>query len=172
VNESVLRAPANLSRHAEACLRSVAGRDLGGKISIGGARGLQHYLEYRETHDVDSRWVEAGAGDRREVLDAVTKTLQQFGDVKTRVWGDVVSIEFAAIGKDRLQFSGRPPVRTTGYTRACSLDEVLLDGLTWWRPKLVALLERGAPRDFQDIFTMCGDALLSVQQRWELWKKL
>jgi hypothetical protein len=36
--------------------------------------------------------------------------------------------------------------------------------------KMVALVERGAPRDFRDIFAVCRAALLSPQKCWELWR--
>jgi hypothetical protein len=35
--------------------------------------------------------------------------------------------------------------------------------------KMVALVERGAPRDFVDIFTLCQDGLVTTGRCWELW---
>ena len=37
--------------------------------------------------------------------------------------------------------------------------------------KMVALVERGAPRDFVDIFTVCQNNLVSPNQCWQLWEK-
>jgi hypothetical protein len=41
--------PKLMSEHARACLISLAGRNLGKYISIGGAFGLAYYYEYRST---------------------------------------------------------------------------------------------------------------------------
>ncbi len=36
---------------------------------------------------------------------------------------------------------------------------------------MIALVERGAPRDFLDIYTLCQAGLLSVNDCWELWSR-
>jgi hypothetical protein len=37
--------------------------------------------------------------------------------------------------------------------------------------KMVALVERGAPRDFLDIYTLCHAGMLNVSDCWELWSR-
>ena len=37
--------------------------------------------------------------------------------------------------------------------------------------KITALVERGAPRDFLDIFTICQAGLLSMGECWTLWRR-
>ncbi len=36
---------------------------------------------------------------------------------------------------------------------------------------MVALVERGAPRDFLDIYSLCKAGLLSADECWTLWRK-
>lgn len=36
--------------------------------------------------------------------------------------------------------------------------------------KMVALVERGAPRDFLDIYQICQNGLLSIVECWSLWR--
>jgi hypothetical protein len=37
--------------------------------------------------------------------------------------------------------------------------------------KMVALVERGAPRDFLDIYTLCQSGVVKVSDCWELWSR-
>jgi predicted nucleotidyltransferase component of viral defense system len=37
--------------------------------------------------------------------------------------------------------------------------------------KMVALVERGAPRDFLDIFNVCQAGLFSITECWALWRR-
>jgi Nucleotidyl transferase AbiEii toxin, Type IV TA system len=37
--------------------------------------------------------------------------------------------------------------------------------------KMVALVERGAPRDFRDIYTLCQEKLVSGRECWRLWRE-
>jgi hypothetical protein len=99
--------PTQLSKYAEATLEALAAAGLGHKLSLGGALGLQHYLEYRFTHDVDAWWVDVA-------LD--------------------------------------------------SLPDLIAS-------KMTALVERGAPRDFRDIYTLCEEELVTAQECWRLWRE-
>jgi len=58
--------PTQLSTYAEATLQALAGASLGHKVSLSGALGLQHYCEYRLTHDVDAWWEPAATAEDRE----------------------------------------------------------------------------------------------------------
>lgn len=49
---------------------------------------------------------------------------------------------------------------------------VLLDSLTdLVASKMVALVERGAPRDFRDIFQVCQEKLTTPMQCWQWWEQ-
>jgi len=37
--------------------------------------------------------------------------------------------------------------------------------------KMVALVERGAPRDFRDIYALCQANLTTAKQCWQLWRE-
>ena len=37
--------------------------------------------------------------------------------------------------------------------------------------KMVALVERGAPRDLRDIYTVCQAELATPQECWSLWRR-
>jgi predicted nucleotidyltransferase component of viral defense system len=37
--------------------------------------------------------------------------------------------------------------------------------------KMVALVERGAPRDFRDIYALCQEERVSARECWRLWRK-
>ena len=109
--------PTHLSDHAEACLQALADHGMGGKISLGGALGLLHYLDYRPTHDVDAWWdASATAEDRRQLIRLLETTLESFGQVKTRAWGDVVSVELLQEGQ--VVFSFQVARRSASQQRA------------------------------------------------------
>ncbi len=55
------RRPEHLPDHREMCLQALVEHGLAEHISLGGALGLLHYLDYRATHDVDAWWSETVA---------------------------------------------------------------------------------------------------------------
>jgi len=167
------RCPSHLSEYAEACLQALAERGLGGKISVGGALGLLHYLDYRPTHDVDAWWdPSATAEDQRQVIQTVEARLQSFGPVKTRTWGDVVSIELAPGGQTIFSFQIARRSAQLKPSAPAPWTEVQLDSLAdLVAGKMVALIERGAPRDFRDIYALNQAGLVTPQQCWTLWQE-
>lgn len=36
---------------------------------------------------------------------------------------------------------------------------------------MTALIERGAPRDFLDVYTLCQAGMLSIDECWALWRR-
>jgi hypothetical protein len=99
------RRPTHTPEYAEACVRALVEQGLGDKISlprtplrgVGGALGLLHYLDYRPTHDVDAGWdALATSEERQRVIHTLETTLRSLGQVKTRAWGDLVSVEVAS----------------------------------------------------------------------------
>ena len=167
------RPPKYIPEYAEACLQALGASWLGEKISLGGGFGLLHYLDYRSTHDVDAWWVPtATAEDRTKVINVLEATLEPSGRVKIRAWGDVVSVELMQDGKTVFSFQ---IAHRSAQLEPSSLPEgtgVLLDSFPdLLASKMVALVERGAPRDFRDIYALCQAGLTTPQQCWELWTR-
>lgn len=167
------RQPAHLPPYARACLDALVKADLAYHISLGGAFGLFHYLDYRSTHDVDAWWSDLVTElERRSVVDVLEKVLTDFGQVNVRSWGDVASIELMQEGKT--VFSFQIAARSARIQESISAGwiDVPLDSLSdLVASKMVALVERGAPRDFLDIYSICDAGLLIVSECWSLWRK-
>jgi hypothetical protein len=165
--------PIQLSVYAEAVLQALAGAGLGHKISLGGALGLQHYCEYRVTHDVDAWWEpSATAEEQEQVLRLVQEVLRRFGATRLRRWGEVSSIDLQVEGK--VVFSFQVAVRSAQIEPTTTLPwaDVSLDSLPdLVASKMVALVERGAPRDFRDIYTLCQEKVVTARECWRLWRE-
>ena len=167
------RLPKEISPFARSCLDALAEGGLGRHLSIGGAFGLAHYHEYRPTHDVDAWWRQSATRENRDAIVAVLgKTLGSFGKVRTRAWGDVVSIELEQSGKTIFSFQIaersaqlEEPVEGVwpGGLGLDSFDELIAS-------KMSALVERGAPRDFRDIYSVCEAGLCDRAGCWQLWE--
>ena len=166
--------PKHIPSYAEACLTALASQGFGAMLSLGGAFGLAYYLDYRQTHDVDAWWApSAGEEKRRSVVALLEQTLARFGSVRTRSWGDVTSIDLKI--EDKAVFSFQIA------HRSAQLEEpkpapwppgMLLDSFNdLLAAKMVALVERGAPRDFRDIWTLCQAGLATPALCWKLWKQ-
>ena len=65
--------PTRISKWAVACLEAIAREGLGTAISLGGALGLMHYLDYRETRDVDAWWSAGSSAAEKEKLLSVPR---------------------------------------------------------------------------------------------------
>lgn len=165
--------PTHMPDYAEACLQALVAHGLGGKISLGGAFGLLHYLDYRPTHDVDARWLpSANAKDRRQVIRVIEETLQSFGQVKKRAWGDVVSVELMREGRTVFSFQIAHRSAQLEPPAPAPWTDVLLDSFPdLLAGKMVALVERGAPRDFRDVYALCRAGLTTPQECWELRRR-
>ncbi len=165
--------PAHLPDHTEACLQALVDRDLAGRIVLGGALGLLHYLDYRPTKDVDAWWSpEVGAEEQRRVVHAIETALRASGSVRTRAWGDVVSIELH--DGNRAVFSFQIARRSALLEPPVTAPwiDVPLDSLVdLVAGKMTALVERGAPRDFRDVHALCQAGLVDVETCWALWEK-
>ena len=166
--------PTHIPDFAEICLNALAEHKLGDKISLGGAFALLHYLDYRSTYDVDAWWQSTTPPQEREqVIRTLEAALQNFGQVRIRTWGEVVSIELDTPHK-RKAFSFQIADRSTQLQPSISAQwaDVLLDSLfVLVASKMVALVERGAPRDFRDIHAVCHAGLTAIDQCWQLWQE-
>ena len=165
--------PSNIPKHADLCLKAISETGLSDRISLGGAFGLLHYLDYRPTYDVDAWWVmSATAEEQRLVVAVVKQALAPFGQVRVRAWGDVVSIELVE-GKNKV-FSFQIAHRSAQLQPSTPLPwaNSLLDSFDdLIASKMVALVERGAPRDFRDIYATCRAGLTTPSQCWALWRQ-
>ena len=165
--------PSHLSPYARACLDALVWADLADRISLGGALGLFHYLDYRPTHDVDAWWSESVTENQKQaVLHTLETTLSPFGNVRVRAWGDVESMELAQDGKTVFSFQiGRRSARLEESVSAGWIDVPLDSLVDLVASKMVALVERGAPRDFLDIFSVCQAGLFNIAECWALWRR-
>jgi hypothetical protein len=165
--------PQQMSEHAEACLLALSAQGLGQKISLGGAFGLAHYYEYRPTHDVDVWWMpETTAEERQQVVQTIQDALRPFGPVQVRTWGDVISVELRQ--EERTVFSFQVAHRSAQLAppQPVPWADVWLDSFPdLVAAKMVALVERGAPRDFRDIYTLCQAGVTTAEQCWSLWRR-
>ena len=165
--------PEHLPDYSEMCLQALVDHGLADKIALGGALGLLHYLDYRTTHDVDAWWAEtATETDRRQVLQVLENVLRQAGEVKIRVWGDVASVDLKQIGKTIFSFQIAQRSAQLEATQPAPWIPVPLDSLAdLVASKMTALVERGAPRDFRDIYAVCQAGLLTPPDCWRLWQR-
>jgi predicted nucleotidyltransferase component of viral defense system len=135
--------------------------------------GLLHYLDYRPTHDVDAWWTaSATAEDQRQVIRAIEATLRVWGKVKTPAWGDAVSVQL--LREERTVFSFQIARRSAQLEPSAPAPwtAVQLDSFPdLLASKMVAVVERGAPRDFRDIYAVCQAGLATPRECWELWRR-
>jgi predicted nucleotidyltransferase component of viral defense system len=173
MKEVLPKQPATISPYAHACLNALVKENLANLISIGGGFGLFHYLDYRTTHDVDAWWNETVTVQDKNLISAtLEKTLSKFGKVKVRKWGDVVSIEL--VEENKTIFSFQLASRSVRLENSVSANwiNVPLDSLPdLVASKMTALIERGSPRDFLDIFSICQSELVTISECWSLWRK-
>ncbi len=167
------RRPSNLPDYAEVCLLALVEHGLADKLSLGGALGLLHYIDYRQTNDVDAWWSpETTPAERQAVVTLLATSLQPYGEVLMRTWGEVVSIELKQAERKTFSFQiAQREVQLAPSVQAPWV-EVPLDSLAdLLASKMVALVERGAPRDFRDIDAVCQAGLATPTICWELWRQ-
>jgi hypothetical protein len=164
--------PKAISEYAAVCLQALGATEYGRFISLGGAFGLAHYFEYRGTKDVDAWWAESATrAERAATIKVLEQALQPFGEVRQRAWGDVVSVE--------LQIEHATAFSFQIADRSAALDLPVAGiwpggiGVDSFQDlvasKMVALVERGAPRDFLDIYTLCRQGQCSITDCWTWW---
>ena len=99
------RQPRNLPEYALKCLETLVDAGLANRIILGGGVGLLHYLDFRPTVDLGAWWVkDSTEEDQNRILEIIERTLNQFGQVKKRAWGDVVSLELLQEGHKNFSF--------------------------------------------------------------------
>ncbi len=154
-------------------MKALASAGLGQVISIGGAFGLLNYLDQRPTHDVVAWWsAGATAAQRPQAVELISKVLADLGDMSIREWGDVCSLELRRIGRTVFSFQIADRPLQLEKSVSAQWTDVQFDSLDdLIASKMVALVERGAPRDFLDIFAVCETKAATPQVCWQLWRE-
>jgi hypothetical protein len=165
--------PRQLDPLAERTLALLAGRPEAGSIIIGGYLALQHYVDYRVSHDIDAWWAHraepAVEALLRQVMQQVASEAKM--ELQERRFGETLSLELVRDGQQR--FSFQIAVRSLGLEDAQPSAwpplrvETLADNVG---AKMNALVNRGAPRDFLDIHAVVEADLLTPARCWELWQ--
>ena len=162
--------PDNLHPFSRELLESLTGHSEAAEIVICGGVALSHYLQYRDTVDLDAWW---RAEPRAEALVFLERAMQAIAsrhglDYRRRSWGETESLEL--LQGNRKQFSFQISRRTL------SLDDAIPSA---WQPvwletlrdnvasKMTALVQRGAPRDFLDIYQLCIHNVISMTECWK-----
>ena len=165
--------PAHLSKYAKECLEALVKADVANTISLGGAFGLFHYYDYRPTHDVDAWWNENVTDVKKQaVVDILQSTLEKYGSVRVRIWGDLTSVELTQENITVFSFQIAFRTQRLNDLNDAGWINVPLDSFDdLVATKMNALIQRGAPRDFLDIYTICQAKLISMVKCWNLWHK-
>jgi len=165
--------PKHFPELAELCLEAITTHGLGHEISLGGGFALLHYLDYRQTHDIDAWWMpSASPQERQQVVAVIEAALRSAGEVTVRSWGDVVSIELLRNARKVFSFQIASRTAQLDEPEPAPWTDILLDGFDdLIASKMNALVERGAPRDFLDIFRVCQEGLVSPAECWHLWRR-
>ena len=94
------------------------------------------------------------------------------GQVKRRAWGDVVTIDLRQAQQTVFSFQIARRSVQLHQSSSAGWTDVFLDSLAdLIASKMVALVERGAPRDFRDIFEVCRTGLTTPQKCWAWWEQ-
>ena len=148
-------------------------------IVLGGGVAFKHYLDYRDTHDLDAWWSpDATLPERDAALITFRVLLRLIADrhglaVNERRFSEVVSLELhdpakrQAICSLQLAYRDRflgPPTPTIWPPLRI---EAMTDTLA---SKMTALISRGAPRDMLDVYTACQQGLTTAGELWALWQ--
>jgi len=165
--------PANLHPLSRELLESMEGHDRAAEIVIGGGVALSHYLEYRDTVDLDAWWRTAPNPAALAFVETCMKSLaSKHGlDYRRRSWGETESLEL--LRGSQKQFSFQISQRSLYLDEAIPAHwqpvwiETLRDNVA---SKMTALVERGAPRDLKDVFELCQRGIATVGECWDLWQ--
>ena len=164
--------PVTIDARAESVLSFLAGKPEAAEIVLGGYFALQHYADYRRTHDIDAWWkTRAIPASEQAIREAMHQLADEQGcSLRERKFGDTVSFELAR--GSRKEFSFQIAVRSIGLEEpvASAWPPVLIETLTDnIASKMNALVDRGAPRDFTDIKHVVAEGLITIEGAWDLW---
>ncbi len=168
----MLSKPNQLDPLAQKILAQLAGRPESGEIVLGGYFALQHYVDYRRTHDIDGWWrTRANPATEQSIREVMTRVAQDEGaQIRERRFGETVSFEL--VRDEKRYFSFQIAVRsvTLEPPRPSAWPPVLIETLNDnVGSKMNALVDRGSPRDFTDIKQVVDAGLVTIEQCWKLW---
>ena len=84
----------------------------------------------------------------------------------------MVSIELVQDSRKVFSFQVAERTARLDEPRPTPWTDVLLDSLhDLLASKMVALVERGAPRDFRDVHAICQNGLSTAAECWRLWRE-
>ena len=164
--------PERLSQYAREVLDLLAGHSAAAEIVIGGGVALAHYLDYRETYDLDAWWTSGPSAAAADLMaQAVRQVAERHGlAFASRSWGETMSFELLDGSKKvfSLQIASRD--RYLDQTIEAAWPPVRLETLTDnIASKMTALVERAAPRDLRDIHELCRQGLVTPAECWNLY---
>jgi hypothetical protein len=165
--------PSNLHPLAEELLDLLKDHPEASEIVIGGGVALSHYSEHRDTFDLDAWWKSQPKPETIELVRAAMKQIAQLhrSAFEEHQRGDVISFNITEAGVQKV-FSFQIAQRDQYLDRPVpSLwDPVLLETFSDnVASKMVALVDRGAPRDFVDIHQIVSRDLISLEECWDLY---
>ncbi|MBM3881942.1 MAG: hypothetical protein FJ387_19840 [Verrucomicrobia bacterium] len=166
--------PVGLHVLAAGVLSRLRGQRAAENIVIGGGVALQHYCPHRPTVDLDAWWRDRARHETEVLLEQVLRSMAQERGLayRRRAFGDTQSFEL--MQGDRKVFTVQIALRSV------ALDEPLPSA---WAPVLIetfrdnlgakmnALVGRGAPRDFTDVFEVCHRGLATTEDCWSFWQQ-
>jgi len=166
------RIPENLNPYTREVLEQLGRSKAAESFILGGGVALSHYHPYRQTVDLDGWWKrEKDESTVAEIRAILSKIAARDGlSLQARTWGETMSLELSKEGKKI--FSTQISVRTHALDTPCASPwghlpiETLRDNLA---SKMTALVERGAPRDFLDIQTVCDAGLTTSAECWTFY---
>jgi hypothetical protein len=164
--------PENLDPLAEIILERLRRNPASSEIILGGYFGLQHYLNYRQTHDIDAWWRQRATVETEQAIRQVMQEVagERGARYLERRFGETLSFEMAEPDGRRMSF--QIAVRDIALDApqespwAPILIETMRDNVA---SKMNALVNRGAPRDFLDIQKTVEAGLISGEECWRLW---
>lgn len=166
--------PRSLHPLATEVLQKLSAHRAAAEFVLGGYFALQHYTDYRQTHDIDAWWRGRSSPEAEAALRSVMSGVAATHGytLRERSFGETLSLELYR-GSERA-FSFQVAVRSVGLEEPVAsawppiLIETLRDNVG---SKMNALVNRGAPRDLRDIRHVVGAGLLSTRECWELWRR-
>lgn len=165
--------PQNLNPYARELLEAFAGHPEAAQIVLGGGVALSHYLEYRDTVDVDAWWRNEADRKARDLAQRVMENIAIKHGLRFRLraWGETESYELSRNDHKVFSFQISVKTRFLDAPRPGAWEPVMIETLRDnVASKMAALVERGAPRDLRDIYELCTRQILSIEECWRLWK--
>jgi hypothetical protein len=169
-----IRIPQSLHPLAREVLEALRSKPEARAIVLGGGVALQHYCDFRQTVDLDAWWAHgADARARVAIKDAMKDLSRRHGlTFGVRTWRETESYELRKgrrkvfsfqISERTIQLEG-PLESPWGAVRI----EAFRDNLG---SKMSALVDRGAPRDFVDVYELVHRGLTTCESCWALWRE-